>query len=514
MPAVDLILTNADVITMDTNIKGADFVAISGDKIFTVGKGNDWKLMSGPLTKVIDCSGKTVIPGFIDAHCHLFGFLRNLLSLDISPEKVKSIEDIKMLISHKVKTSQPGNWIICTGYNEFYLAEKRHPTRWDLDQVSPDNPVLLAHRSLHSCVLNTAGLRIARIDSETPELPGTLIDRDPVSGEPNGILFEMLPYIREKVLPPFTQEEIDQGARLINDHFLSNGVTSCQDASVTNNPERWKILYDLYSSDRFQPRVTMMTGKDNLRRFLCEGRDFWYGERLRLWGLKILLSESTGSLHPSAEEITEIVRDMTLQKIPVAIHAITREMVEAVVSAYESIKIETHTNKLRLRIEHCSECPPDLMERIKYLKPIVVSQPLFIYYSGDRYLSIIEKGSIPWLYRFKTIAQNGVTIAAGSDCPVVPTVSPLLGIYSAVTRRTRNRQEFNPEERVSPFQALTMYTINAAYAVSEENIKGSITPWKLADLVVLSDNPLKVEPDGIKDIKVYMTIIGGKIVWQ
>ena len=160
-------------------------------------------------TKVIDCAGKTLVPGFNDAHCHIFSFLRKLTSIDLSPPKIKSINDIKAVIKEKADKTPPGEWITGTDYNEFYLAEKRHPTRWEIDEVAPNNPVILSHRSLHGCVLNSMALALAGINIETPELPGTMIDRDvDRGGEPNGFLAEMVGYIREHVMPPISDEEL------------------------------------------------------------------------------------------------------------------------------------------------------------------------------------------------------------------------------------------------------------------------------------------------------------------
>jgi len=180
---------------------------------------------------------------------------------------------------------------------------------------------------------------------------------------------------------------------------------------------------------------------------------------------------------------------------------------------FKNARAKLPGTNLIFRIEHCSECPPVLLTRLKELKPVIVSQPPFIYYSGDRYLKILAADTLPWLYLFKTLIENGLTVAAGSDSPVVPD-NPLLGIYAAVTRKTMANQVLIPDECISAFQALQMYTVNAAAAAAEEGIKGSITAGKLADMVLLSDNPLQVEAERLKDIKVEMTILGGKIVWK
>ena len=193
--SADLILKNANVITLDPRQANAELVAIKGDKIWLVAGNEELESARGAKTRIIDCQGKAVVPGFNDAHCHIFSFIRKLLSLDLSPSSVSSIADIKAAIRHRAQNTPSGRWLTATGYNEFYLAEKRHPNRWDIDEVSPQHPVVLAHRSLHACVLNSLALSLAGITRETPDPVGGLIDRDLDTGEPIGLLLEMLGYI-------------------------------------------------------------------------------------------------------------------------------------------------------------------------------------------------------------------------------------------------------------------------------------------------------------------------------
>jgi predicted amidohydrolase YtcJ len=167
----------------------------------------------------------------------------------------------------------------------------------------------------------------------------------------------------------------------------------------------------------------------------------------------------------------------------------------------------------RHRIEHCSECPPHLLERLSRLQAVIVTQPPFIYYSGERYSATLPADRRRWLYRIKSLLDGGLVVAGSSDSPVVSD-NPLVGVYAAVTRRAESGQVLLPEERISPARALAMYTVNAAYASFEEDIKGSITEGKLADMVVLSDDPVKSPPERIKDIRVEMTIIDGRVVWE
>jgi len=244
------------------------------------------------------------------------------------------------------------------------------------------------------------------------------------------------------------------------------------------------------------------------------GLGFGSGDsHLRLGGVKIVPSWSSGQLFPPQPELNRQVLSAHQAGFQVCIHAIQDKMVEAVISALEYAQGQPPQAGRRHRIEHCSECPPHLLERLNKLKPVVVTHPLFIYYSGDRYLATIKPEQLQWLYRFRSLLNSGSIVAAGSDSPIVPD-SPLVGIYGAVTRQTESGQRLLPEECISASQALAMYTINAAYASFEENIKGSITPGKLADLIILSDDPTGVTAEQIKDIRVEMTIIGGEVVWE
>ncbi len=201
----DLILNNANVITCEPDKPDAGAIAIKGDRILMIGNDKEMGRVKGPDTRIIDCQRKTLIPGFNDAHCHIFSLVRKLFSLDLGPQAVRSIEDIKEVIRRKACFSPEGRWISGTDYNEFYLAEKRHPTRWDLDEVAPHHPIILTHRSLHAVVLNSQALKLVGITNETEEPPGGIIDRDLNTGEPNGILYEMLDYVRSRIQSPISE---------------------------------------------------------------------------------------------------------------------------------------------------------------------------------------------------------------------------------------------------------------------------------------------------------------------
>jgi predicted amidohydrolase YtcJ len=427
---------------------------------------------------------------------------------------VQSIADIKAVVAKRARHTPTGNWVTGSDYNEFYLAEKRHPNRRDLDEAAPEHPVVLTHRSLHACVLNSLALAMAGITSQTPEPPGAIIERELDSGQPSGLLFEMLRYIRGQVMPPLSGEELAQGMAIANRGYLSIGITSLQEASVGNDLASWQNLKRFKDSAELASRVSMMFGFDALPQLQQAGLEFGSGdEQLRLGGVKIILNETTGSLQPPQEELNRQALTAHEAGFQLAIHCIEPGTVAAAITALEYIDDQSSLAGRRHRLEHCSECPPELLERLSRLKAMVVTQPPFIYYGGERYLATVPPQRQGWLYRTKSFLDSGLVVAGSSDSPVVPD-NPLVGIYAAVTRRAKSGQQLLPEEAVTAEQALAMYTINAAYASFEEDVKGSIAPGKLADMVILSADPLKAPPEQIKDIKVEMTIIDGKIAWE
>ena len=522
----DLILKNANIITCDPEMPQAEAVAIRGNRIWLVGDSSEVLSAGDRSTRTVDCGGRTLVPGFIDAHCHFFSFVRKFFSLDLSPAAVRSIADIQESIRRKVSHTQRGTWISGTDYNEFYLAEKRHPTRRDLDAAAPDHPVILIHRSMHACVLNSPALRIIGITNETEEPPAGMIDRDLDTGEPNGILFEMLGYVQERLQSPIPESEMDRAVGQASQQYLSVGITSFGEATVSNDLDQWNAFSRLKEAGKITSRINMMPGSAFMKEFEEAGLVTGAGDDgLRIGNLKIILSEATGQIRPSQEELNRMVRKAVEAGFPAAIHAVERSTVEAAINALETAQREIMHPHLtspikgeelvirRHRIEHCSECPPDLRQRLAKLRTVIVSQPPFLYYSGERYLSQVSPETQKWLYPFKSWLDNGLVVAGSSDSPVVSN-NPLSGIFAAVTRQAESGQTVLAEESVSVRQALEMYTVNAAYASGEEHIKGSITPGKLADIIMLSDNLLISPAEQIEDISVEMTIVDGKIVWE
>jgi predicted amidohydrolase YtcJ len=498
------ILFNAHVITMNRAEPAAELVCIEGNRIVSVGGNNMLELLKLDGCSLIDCAGMTLFPGFIDAHCHIFAYAESLVSLNLSPEsRVSSIHDIQRLIRSDCENKMPGTWIRGRGYNEFCLSGKRHPNRWDLDAAASSHPVKLTHRSGHAHVLNSLALKETGITAETGDPPGGLIERDLATGEPTGLIFGMGQYLAEKV-PPLDDSELERGVKLANAKLLSHGITSVQDASFANDSSRRHRLESWNNQGVFNPRISIMTG---LKEFSESGR--WLADS-RPCGVKIIADQITGSLNPAQTELNtylDAIHDAGLQA---AIHAVEEPVIEAACSAVEHA-INRHPKiDHRHRIEHCSVCPPDLLNRFAGIGIFVVTQPAFIYYSGDRYLETVPGEKLEHLYPIGSMRNKHVQIAFSSDFPIADP-NPLIGIQAAVTRKSKKGREVSPKERISISEALYMYTMGGASASFEEGIKGSLEPGKYADIVALSGNPITTDPDKLKDIRVLWTMIGGRV---
>jgi predicted amidohydrolase YtcJ len=492
----------------------AQLVAIQDDKILYVGKNNNLDELKHKKSKIIDCKRNAVLPGFIDSHLHFHGFAESLVTLNLEPRNnIRSISDLQDKIKQLSKGLQPRTWIRGRGYNEFYLAEKRHPTRWDLDLATSTHPIKISHRSGRAHVLNSLALSLVSISKETADPPGGLIDRDIPTGEPTGLLYSMGDYLA-KAIPSIDYGQMERAVRLANIELSSLGITSIHDASPRNNLNRWEAFQHWKERELLKTRVSMMLGLESFDEYRRHPFSTQASKnQLNLRGVKVILHETTGKLSPSQEESNEIVLGIHRFGLQAILHAIDETTIEAACSAIEYALKKFPKSDHRHRIEHCSVCPPTLAKRMASLGIMVVTQPSFIYYNGDRYLKTVPDSKLRHLYPIATLMKNGVNLAGSSDCPVVP-VNPLMGIYSAVSRRTENGELVLFEERITPLEALQIYTNHGAKATFEEMAKGSIKPGKLADLVVLNGDPTRLPAKEIKNIEVVMTILNGEVVWD
>jgi predicted amidohydrolase YtcJ len=512
--APDLVLKKANVITLDPLCPRAKALAISGSRVLAIRTNSEASNLADASAQAIDCSGKTIVPGFIDSHLHLSAFAESLVTVNLEPRNnVRSITDIQTKIKRFSKDLPPGSWIRCGGYNEFYLKERRHPIRRDLDLASSTYPIKLTHRSGHAHVLNSLALKLTGITKETPDQDGGIIDRDIKTGEPTGLLYAMGDSLAS-LIPPLDARQLNQAIEKASDELLSLGITSIHDASSRNDNDRWNRFKQWKAQGLLKQRVSVILGVKGFKEYQ-EGVFSDEGDEslLRLGGVKILLDETTGRLNPSQDELNELVLAIHRSGLQAVIHAIEKTPIEAACKAIEHALRQSPRPDHRHRIEHCSVCPSSVARRIASLGISIVTQPSFIYYSGDRYLKTVPDFQLQHLYPIKTLVENGVHVAAGSDCPVAP-ADPLIGMYAAIKRMSERGETLGAKEGISPAEALRLYTDYAARTCFEETTKGSITPGKVADLVVLSDDPTTVSPEEVKNITVEMTILDGKVVWD
>ena len=488
----------------------AEAVALAGDRIVWVGSSDDAKLFVRSGTTVVDCAGGTLLPGFHDAHMHLLAYAAALDSLDCSPNKVSSIAELKTAIRIRATNKSEGNWIRATGYDEISLSEAHHPTRWDLDDAAPSHPVRLDHRSGHGCVLNSAALARVGIDDSTDEPPGATIARDLNTGQPSGLLLEMSDYLDDRIPSP-SVGEIERSVRQASQVLLSHGVTSIQDASHRNSMQRWELFGKLRSSIEDMPRTTMMPGFHHLEEFTRNGLSFGSGDsRLRVGHAKLMVTASSGHQTPAHSDLCRAVSSCAESGFPAAIHAVERE---SIISAAESIRSATSATgtALRHRIEHCSEGTTDVIESVARSSAWVVTQPGFVYHSGDRYLKTVESSLLPHLYPVGALARAGVRLAFGSDAPVSDP-NPMPVICAAVTRLTDQGQHLGSGQAVGLFDALAAYTVGAAAASCLEDSLGTIAPGMLADMALFGEDIRDVPPSEIYKLRPMMTFLGGKII--
>ncbi len=514
-----LALVNVKAVTMRREQSHTEAVMVVGDRIAAVGDNSDIRRLAPANTKIVDCRGLTLLPGFNDAHCHLPGLARRLQDLDCSPNALSkkgkpSIVALASAVRKRASSRPPGGWVRGYGYDDLQMAEGRHPNSWDMDAAAPSHPVWLEHRSGHASVLNSLALELAGIRRETPDPPGGVIERLPETGEPTGTLFEMQSFLRQRLGNTRSPSEFEDGMRAAGQLLNSYGITSAQDAGADNGLERWRSFRQLQSVGALSCRITMFAGAGRIQE-LC-GANLSYssgGNRLRLGHAKIMLTLTSGALSPSAQELTEMVADAHRRGFPVAIHCIEEEAIAAAVKALT----EGRQPGIVDRLEHCAEGVPELVDAVRMGGATVVTNPGFLFHNGASYRENVEPRLLPHLYPAGALHRAGVAVAFGSDAPVIDP-HPWAAIYSAVTRRAGDGNPLHCDDgaiqKVTTEEALRMYTIAAAEAEGTSDEKGDITPGKLADMTLVNAEPLTVEPEDLPGIETVMTIVSGTVVWS
>lgn len=542
----DLVLLDGNIITMDDSNMYAEAVAIKGNKILSVGPTEEIKELIGDSTEVIDLNGKFVMPGFIESHAHLIGLGESLININL--KKAKNWDDVITLISESVKNAKPNEWIIGKGWHQekFNPAPEPnvngYPIHNKLSEATPDNPVLLYHASGHAIFANAKAMQIAHIDKNTKNPNGGTIIRDKL-GNPIGVFEENAEYLitkfYEEYLKKRTAEQVysdyKRKIQLAVDECIKKGVTSFHDAGETF--EIIEIIKQLVDSSKIPIRLYVMINEPILKLQNYRLQDYklsGYGNNhLTVRSIKQYIDGALGSrgawlLNPYSDLPNHFGSNVTpikdLEKIcefaikndfQMCIHAIGDKGNREVLNLYEKIFKKFPDKKdLRWRIEHAQHLSSQDINRFSKLGIIAAMQG--IHCTSDAAFVIErlgEKRAREGAYAWRKLIDNGTIICNGTDAPVEG-VNPIKNFYATVTRKTSNGSYFYPEQKMTRLEALKSYTINGAYASFQENLIGSISIGKLADIVVLSNDLLNCNDEEILSTKILYTIIEGKILYR
>jgi hypothetical protein len=523
----DLVLTNADIVSMDDGDQRYGAAAIHDGKLISLGTDREVERFTGNGTIAIDLKGKTVVPGFIDAHQHMISTGFNLRNVDC---RVTSIKEMVEAVRKRAETCASGEWILGWGYDESLFVEKRHPMKADFQGI--DNPVLITHYSLHSAIANDAALKATGISGATQVEHGKIeVDH---KGEPTGRLIEEALDIVKNNMPPYSAEQMKEALRLADHEYVKYGLTSVHEAGMghlTKSLDEFKAFQEMVRDKQLKVRVYGMV----LDEFFPEAQKmklaFGFGnDRFKIGAVKMFidgtLSGKTaavsqpyqndggyGEMNHTDEELKKAVLEAHREGYQVACHAIGDEAVRQVLDAYENALNRVPRKDARHRVEHASVTDRTLRKRMSELGVIPVPQPVFVYFAGDVYQENLHPGQLEGVFAHRSFLNDGLSPAGSSDSPIRP-ASPLLGMYAAVSRKTVSGMTLAPEEKISLYEALQMYTRNAAYASFDEDRKGTLEVGKLADMTVLPQGFLDFSPEEVKKAEVEMTIIGGEVVYQ
>ncbi len=510
------------------------FVVFEG-RFLAVGSGDEINRWAEDGAEVVDLKGKTVAPGFIETHNHLSSYAMTLLAADCRPEANDRIEDVKAHLGEKVGKAEPGEWIKGWGYDDTLIAEKRHLTRTDLDEVSSQHPILVHHISGHLAYANSKALEIAGIGPETPQPAGGKIHKDERDA-PTGLLLE--PAAMKLVashIPTPTLSDFKRAFPEAVRYCHQCGVTSIHDSAIGyagDAREVFQTYRELDEGGELNLRVYLTIMHDHYDKLIALGLGRGFGsDSLQLGCVKLFQDGSIqgltaalgedyhnrpgfrGDLIIPQEGLDRLVDTYHRAGLQLAVHANGDRAIESVLQAMEKAQKSCPRSDSRHMIIHCQTASNDHIRRMKALGVIPNYFVNHVYYWGDRHLSTFLGPQ-----RARRIDPLGSSLNAGlefvlhSDLPVTP-LDPIFSIHTAVNRLTRQGKVLGPEERIPVLEALKAYTVTAAKCSFEEHLKGSIEQGKLADFIVLSDNPLTCVPEKIKDIRVLATVMGGREVY-
>jgi predicted amidohydrolase YtcJ len=508
----DLALINANVHTMNPNMPTAEAVAIKDGVFIKVGANKQIKPFIGKKTKVIDLSGKTVLPGLIDTHVHVADFGRCLLWLDLT--SAKSIGELQRLVKKKAKQTHAGKWVIGRGWNQSRFKENRMPTREDLDKAAPDNPVILYHEAAMICAVNSTALALAGVTEKTAVPAGGTIEKNQKTGKLTGILRDTAATLVWQAVPEPTAEELLDATARAAQEIAKAGITTVHWLVLAEY--ELELIRKLYAKGILPVRVNVVVPVGLLQKIgHTKSTD---SLMLRFGGVMIdvdgyLDSKTAALFQPysgepnncsklnySEQELAALVGQVLAAGFQPVLHAMGDKAVDTALKVIEKAPKDTGG---RFHIEQAALLNEDLITRLKKQHVVVSVQPKvisteFSVWSAKQRLGFER---VRWLHPLKTLLDKGVKVAGGSDCPMEP-LNPMIGIQELATRDSK--------QRISVLEALRMYTFDAAYCSCEEKVKGSIEEGKLADLTVLSSDPLAAKPEKIHGISVCMVVVNGK----
>lgn len=531
-PAADLIITNAKIWTMDKVRPQADALAIVGERIVAVGSAADVDAWHGPQTKVLDAQGRLLLPGFNDAHVHFVDGGEHLQAVQL--KDAASPEEFVDRIAERAKKTTKGEWITGGDWDEEKWSPPNLPTKELIDATTPDVPVFVNRYDGHESLANSVTLRLANITAKTPDPPGGQIVRD-AQGNPTGVLRDAAQELVAKVMPPMSHVRRMRAIHQAMEHAASLGVTSVQDMNPSYDDI--KAYAELAGRNELTLRIYVAPIETDWKDQAKIGVRHAFGTSfLRMGAVKGYADGSLGSktayffdaytddpkshgllsdeMHPPSAMLQRL-KSADAAGLQLCIHAIGDHAISMILDMFEQIEKNSGKRDRRWRIEHSQHMAGKDFARYARLGVIASVQPYHAIDDGRWAEKRIGSDRVQRTYAFRTFLDNGVRLAFGTDWSVAP-LSPLWTIYAAVTRATldgKNPEGWVPEQKLTVPEAVEAYTMGSAYAEFQEKEKGSITPGKLADFVVLSDDIFHIPPAQIKNVKVEATYLGGKLVY-
>jgi predicted amidohydrolase YtcJ len=532
---LDLLLVNANVLTMDPGRPAASAVAVAGGRVVGIYDGEP----DVTAKDVIDLRGLTLIPGFHDAHNHMIGFGLSLTEIDL---RTGSQDELYARVAAKAAATPEGEWVIGSGYDQTRTGA--HPHRDALDAIAPNHRVWLKHTSSHMCVVNSLVLADLGIGETVPQVDGGRVTTD-AAGRPTGLLEERAQELVGNLTHPYPLATLTDAVDAAGRRYLAEGITSVTEAGVGGgwigqSPVELAAYVNARDQGRLHVRVELMVisdafhplgahPSDGIETGIDLGLRTGFGDDwLRLGPMKIFTDGSlvgrtaamsapfegdpgnSGYLQADADQLTEMIVEAHRAGWRVAAHAIGDRAIDLALDAFADAADQYPRVRPRHRIEHFAAARPDQVARAAKLGVVAVGQGRFASELGDGMLAAVGAERAAWLYRQRSLLDAGLVLPGSSDRPVAAG-APLLGIHDMVNRRTATGAPFNVAEAITPAEALRAYTWGSAYAAKQERIKGSISPGKLADFTVLSEDPTAVAPDRIAGLEVVATFLDGDL---